>query len=159
MVDLPTANLWRRLAAMIYDSLVLMAVAMAYGALFLSIKHTLLGIELGEGEKANLGEAGFVGLVLVLEGFYWFFWCRGGQTLGMRAWRIQVRNVAGGPVQITQALVRGLVGPFSFALAGMGYFWALIDKEGRSWHDAASQTHVVQLPKPEKKKPSVRPPQ
>lgn len=143
----PTASLPRRLAALVYDSLLLMALAMAYAAALLAIKHALLDLELGPSGRAELGSAGFVGLVLVLEAFYWFFWMRGGQTLGMRAWRLQLVNLEGGRVSLLQALVRGLVAPFSLLLLGLGFWWSLWDKERASWHDRASQTRVVLLPK------------
>lgn len=144
---LPTATLIKRFAAMVYDSLLVMAVAMGYGALFIGIKYSLFDVALPTGERATIGTAGFVGLLLVIECFFWFFWCRGGQTLGMRAWRLQLRQMDGQFVTLPQAMVRGLVAPLSLCLLGLGYWWRLWDKEGRTWHDIASGTQVVQLPK------------
>ncbi len=146
--DYPTANLFKRLAALVYDSLVLMAVAMAYGGVYLGIKYGLLHTPLATDERASMGTPGFAGLVLILEAFYWFFWCRGGQTIGMKAWRLQLRdNGRAATISLPQALVRGLVGPFSLLLGGLGYWWALLDPQRRSWHDLASSSRVVQLPK------------
>lgn len=145
--SLPTANMFKRLIAMVYDSLIIMAVAMAYGALYLSIKHALFDIELGPDERASMGTPGFVGLILVLEAFCWFFWCRGGQTLGMRAWRIQMVQTNGQTPNLLQAMIRGMIAPFSLLLFGLGFLWGFWEKDKRTWHDLASGTWVVQLPK------------
>lgn len=146
--QLPSAHLLKRLIAMVYDSLIVMAVAMAYGALFLSIKHAIFDIELAQDQRASIGTPGFFGLILVLQAFFWFFWCRGGQTLGMRAWRLQVVQLNSNHTpNLLQALVRGLVGPFSILLCGLGYWWCLWDKDGQTWHDKASGTRMVQLEK------------
>lgn len=147
---LPTASLIKRFAAMVYDSLLVMAVAMGYGALFIGIKYSVFNVDLPTGERATIGTAGFVGLILVIEAFFWFFWCRGGQTLGMRAWRLQLRQDNGQFVSLPQAMVRGLIAPLSLAAFGLGYWWRLWDKEGRTWHDMASGTRMVQLPKQKK---------
>lgn len=145
--ELPTGHLAKRLTALVYDSLVLTAVALAYGALFLAVKHAIFDVELAQNERATIGTPGFVGLVLVLQGFYWFFWCRGGQTLGMKAWRLQLIQENGAAPTILQAMVRGMIAPFSFFLFGLGFWWSLWEPQGRSWHDLASGTRVVQLPK------------
>ncbi|GAB3093517.1 RDD family protein [Aestuariicella hydrocarbonica] len=144
---LPNASLIKRLAAMVYDSLLIMAVAMAYGAAFLAIKYSIFQVELSPNERAEMGTAGFIGLILVLEMFFWFFWCRGGQTLGMRAWRLVLVQDNGHTPSLLQAMVRSLIAPLSLGLLGLGYWWALWDRQGRSWHDIASHTHVVVLPK------------
>ena len=148
----PAASLWRRLAAMIYDTLIVMAVAMGYGALFIAIKYRFLAPPLLEGERATMGTPGFIGLIAVIFLFFSFFWHRGGQTVGMRAWRLQVLRPDGDFPDWGQCLLRCLVAPFSLTLAGAGYFWCLIDQQGQSWHDKASGTLVIELPKPEKKK-------
>lgn len=150
--DLPSAGLIKRFAAMVYDSLLLMAVAMAYGAAFLAIKYSLFHPPLQVGERAVMGTGGFLGLLLTLEVFFWFFWCRGGQTLGMRAWRLQIQQPNGRTPTLKQAVVRGLVAPLSFVPLGLGFWWSLGDKEKRTWHDTASGTRMVVLPKPAKKK-------
>ena len=150
--SLPSASLIKRLAAIVYDSLLVMAVAMAYGALFLAIKYSFFHPELQGGERAVMGTGGFVGLLLAIQGFFWFFWCRGGQTLGMRAWRLQIQQADGRTPTLQQAIIRGLVAPLSLGLLGLGYWWSLWDKEHRTWQDIASDTQVVSLPKPPKRK-------
>lgn len=150
--DLPSAGLIKRFAAMVYDSLLLMAVAMAYGAAFLAIKYSFFHPPLQVGERAVMGTGGFIGLVLTMEVFFLFFWCRGGQTLGMRAWRLQIQQADGSAPSLQQAAIRGVVAPLSLALLGLGYWWSLWDKQKRTWQDIASDTRVAVLPKPAKKR-------
>lgn len=132
---------------MVYDFLLIMALAMAYGAAILTLKYAVFDIELAPDERASIGLGGFIGLVVILEVFFWYFWCKAGQTLGMRAWRIKLVQTDGSPPRLLQAAVRGLVAPISLLAGGLGYFWCLWSKDGKTWHDLASNTQVIELPK------------
>ncbi len=74
-------------------------------------------------------------------------WRRGGQTLGMRPWRLKVVD-AGGAAPSTRALwQRYAVGTLSLLAGGLGFWWAWIDRDGLAWHDRASGTGMLRLPK------------
>ena len=88
--------------------------------------------------------------VLTVVGFYCFFWRNGGQTLGMKAWRVRLRNRDGGDISPTAALLRCAAAVVSLLPAGLGYWWCLIDREKLYWHDRISGTELELLPKPEK---------
>jgi uncharacterized RDD family membrane protein YckC len=127
-------GLARRLAAILYDSLSLFAifffttwlvVALAGGAI--APGHPML-----RGVLFTLGYAFFTG-----------FWSRGGQTLGMKAWRIRLVADDGGPVRWTRGLLRCTVALLSWACLGAGFWSALLDRDRRTWHDRASGTHLV----------------
>jgi uncharacterized RDD family membrane protein YckC len=75
--------------------------------------------------------------------FFAGFWSRGGQTLGMRAWRIRLVADDGGPVRLGTALLRCLVALLSWACLGAGFWTALFDRERRTWHDRLTGTHLV----------------
>lgn len=143
------APLWRRLAAMIYDSLVVCAITMAYGFAAIGVKYGLLGATLAEGEKAQLPEAAIFGLLAAIGLFYCFFWRKAGQTVGMRAWRLKVVNSTGSNLNWSQAALRFAAANLSFWLAGCGYWWQLFDKTG-TLHDKLSNSRVVVLEKPKK---------
>ena len=145
--NLPSAGVGKRLAALLYDSLLLMALAIAYGALVLAIKIRLLGITLAPGEKADMGLLGFMGLLFVLVGFYIFFWRRFGQTLGMKAWRLVLTDATGEKPTQSRCLLRCVLACVSLAFGGMGYFWRWLDKDQLTIHDRLSGTRVWQLPK------------
>lgn len=141
------ASLARRLAAMVYDSLITMTVAMTYGAAFLAIKYRFIAEPLAEGQRASMGTVGFIGLIVTLMLFYSFFWHRGGQSIGMRAWRLQIIQPNGQYPSWPQCLLRSLLAPLSLAAAGIGYFWCLFDAEGQTLHDRLSNTRTIKLPK------------
>ncbi len=140
---LPHCGLMRRLAAILYDSLLLAAI------LFLA----------GLPAAPILGEApSFVAillfrfyLLLIIFAFFAWFWSHGGQTLGMRAWRIRLQNRNPGPVSLWQLMLRFIVATFSWLAFGLGFLWSLIDKEKLTWHDRYSMTELVVLPKEKKR--------
>lgn len=145
--DLPHAGVGKRLAALIYDSLLLVAISLAYGALALLVAVNLLGVEYAPGEKADLGPVGFVGWLAVLVGFYSFFWRRSGQTLGMKAWRLKLTDDHGRRPGWGRCVLRCALAFISFALLGLGYFWLWFDRDRLTAHDRWSGTRVWQIPK------------
>ena len=127
------AGFWRRLAAIVYDAVLLS------GLLFIAAALAVL---------ANRGEAirgawFSAYLLLVSFLFYGWFWTHGGQTLGMRAWKIQVLQRQGGSVTWPQALGRFLLAVVSWSLFGLGFFWILVDREKLAWHDRLSNTMLI----------------
>lgn len=131
------AGLFRRLAALFYDSLLLLAV------LFIATAVTL---PLSGGDAIAPGNPLLSSYLLMISFFFYgWFWRHGGQTLGMRAWRLQIRNLNAGPISWWQVLLRFLVAIPSALLLGLGYFWLLVDKKKLTWHDRYSETCIVQL--------------
>lgn len=147
LTELPKAPLWRKLAALVYDVLILAALSMAYGALALTLKVRLAGYALADGEKANLGLEGFIGWVLVVTAFYCFFWRRGGQTIGMRAWRLRLVNQDFRRPSWLACGIRAATAPLSLLLLGAGYWWQLFDQANLTLHDRISKSQVLLLPK------------
>ena len=134
----------RRCAALAYDSLLLAALWLAVSALVLALS----GGWLAEPNRPLwLVYVLRATLVLVTGLFFGNFWTHGGQTLGMRAWRLRLVSGAGaGPVCWRQALLRLAAACLSAGALGLGFFWVLIDREQRSWHDRLSGTHLVVVP-------------
>lgn len=93
------ASPWRRLIASIYDGLVLLAIWLAVTAIEFLIRDTLLGLPL----LPALLQAALLGGGLA---FFGWFWIHGGQTLGMRAWRLQVRRLDGAGLRWPIAALR-----------------------------------------------------
>jgi len=131
----PPAGLLVRLLALCYDGLVIA------GVCFFA---TLIAVWLNGG-RAFAANDPILSLYLLIVCFVFVGWCwtHGGQTPGMRAWKIRVMADDGLPLNWKQALVRYLAGLFSLGLIGCGYFWMLIDAEKCTWHDRASGTRVV----------------
>lgn len=140
-MSLPTpAPLWRRLVAATYDVLLLAGIWLA--AIFSAwLIAQLFG--------TSVLPPAFVRayLFLLTFGFFGWFWTHEGQTLGMRAWRLRVRRVDGGPLNWSTAMLRFAVALLSWSVGGLGMIWCLLDAQRRSWHDIATQTEVIVLPK------------
>lgn len=129
------AGLGRRLAALGYDLLVLLAVW------FLAATPVVL---VSGPPDTPIGRLLFrLYLVAVTVWFLVWFWTHGGQTVGMRAWRLQLVAADGGPVTRAQALKRAAAAPLSWLTLGLGYAWSWLDPQRRSWHDRLSGTRVV----------------
>lgn len=146
-LNYPSAGLLKRLAAMVYDIFLLFAISMTYAATVITVKVQLLGITYAEGEKAQLGLIGFIGWVFILITFYCYFWRRFGQTLGMKAWRLELVDTRGNCPGLMQCMVRCIVATASFTLIGFGYWWLLFDPEKITLHDRLTKTRVIQLAK------------
>ena len=131
-----TAGLLRRLLAIGYDGLLL------FGLLFVAaIPLTWLSEAARSAPGVRLGIQGY--LLAVSAAFFTWFWVHGGQTLGMRAWRLRLVADDGGPVGWQRAAWRFLAAMLSLACLGMGFLWVLIDREGLAWHDRLSKTRVI----------------
>jgi uncharacterized RDD family membrane protein YckC len=153
--DAPRAGLIRRLAAMMYDWLILAAlwmVAMALAMLLLSLLNQLGVIVLAK----YTDHADFISQhkiwfqlysVAWFAWFYLYFWCKGGQTLGMRAWRVLLVQQNGERITFKQSLLRALT-----ALFGLGNLWLWLRwGKGLALQDQLSGTQVVLLTKAQSK--------
>ncbi|MEZ5479227.1 MAG: RDD family protein [Thiolinea sp.] len=132
----------RRLGAMFYDALLFGASVLIAGGLIATTVSRLLGLD-----TIPPGSALANGLFM-FNVFLWFllfgwFWTHGGQTLGMRAWKIRVVTENGGPLDWQQAFFRFAAALFSLALFGVGFLIAIFDPEKLGWHDRFSRTRLV----------------
>ena len=75
--------------------------------------------------------------------FFSWFWMHGGQTLGMRAWRLRLLGSDGSSVTLRQSVVRYVGAMLSMLALGLGYLWILFDRQGLAWHDRLSNTRLV----------------
>lgn len=165
----PPAPLYRRLFAMLYDGLLLLAVLFIASA----VPLIFTGGEAVQGY--NLLRTGY--FLLICFGFFGWFWTHGGQTLGMRAWRLQVIHEQAGTLNWLAALLR-----FASALPGwlvlilgvavyynpalqlpgllhwlqdlpggtiivIGIIWLGADNWPNGWREHLTRTRVILLPK------------
>lgn len=143
----------RRLGALFYDSLIIIAIEMMAAGIVIAILHALLAM--GVFNVAPYADVSdlltnhpiwspiyTLYLALVWVYFFVFFWTRAGQTLGMRAWKIQIRNADGSPISTTQALIRLATSGF-----GLANLTVPFDPQKRGFHDIWAKTQVVVLPK------------
>jgi uncharacterized RDD family membrane protein YckC len=93
------AGLMRRLAAIIYDMLLVAAL------LFLA---TIPFIALRGGEPVEVGDNTVYRavLIIVVYGFFVGFWTRSGRTLGMQSWGLQLETASGELPSFAAASIR-----------------------------------------------------
>ncbi len=150
--SLPTASLLRRFASIVYDAFLVVAISMLYGAMVLAIQVALFGPGDKDFQPTVEGPLFQLGWYLSIAGFYYYFWRKSGQTVGMRAWRMKLVNKEGKVPSPLQCAIRILLAPLSLFLLGLGYLWCLIDRQGDAAHDRLSGTRVIVTPKPQKTK-------
>lgn len=143
--NLPSAGFLRRIGAMIYDGLLLIAV-------WLTTLYFLVAFN----NSAVVGALVQTLLFLECYAFFAFFWLRNRKTLGMLAWHLELQpNSVAGPnggdpvipaLTLTQVTFRFVGACLSILCLGLGYLWILIDPQKRSWADLLSRTRIVQIP-------------
>lgn len=144
----PDALILRRLLAMFYDLWPVLALWMLLSALF-NLGYYLAG----HGERDILETGSVLGVLLwlccwLIAGVYAVgSWSRGGQTLGMRPWRLRVIGTGDIAATRTQLIKRYVVGTLSLLLGGLGFWSAWFDRERLAWHDRASGTRMVRVAK------------
>jgi len=137
------APLGRRLGAMLYDALLVLALLMAATLPFVAIRG---------GEPVEPGDPLYQLVMLVVAwAFFAGFWTRSGRTLGMQSWRLQIETTDGQRPHLGAATGRFLAAILSALPLGLGYWWQLIDRDGLAWHDRLSGTRLVYHPKPKQR--------
>jgi len=138
---------------MVYDLFLVLPLIMAVVAVAMLLKQAIAGQSGGMDPQL---QPYLVQLLAVLSvaGFYTVFWLRGGQTLGMQAWRIKLVSVDGGPVTVSIAAKRIVCALLSVTCFGLGYLWCLVDKQSRYWHDHLSGSELRLLPKKQRQSAS-----
>lgn len=161
------AGLTRRLAATVYESLILAALALVLGFVLLPV----IGLTATPAAGAQLAlisprarAMSFVALFALSAGYYVWLSSGGRRTLPMQAWRLALRG-PGGPVSPARALVRYLawwIGPacaigaylvlrplgharWALAALALNYAWALVDTDRQFLHDRIAGTRLVRV--------------
>ncbi|WKD48819.1 RDD family protein [Microbulbifer spongiae] len=149
--DLPIAGVGRRLAALLYDLLILAGLIMVYGFVAIPVASVFGKLncqpETLDYSPCVGGPLFQLGAVAVIAGYFFWSWRAAGQTVGMRAWRLMLANPDGIRLTWGQCLLRATAAPLSITCLGLGYFlaWARADKA--SWQDLFSKSQVRLLPK------------
>jgi len=146
--DFLRAGIMRRLGALMYDFLVAMAVyAVAHfvGFIIVAVLANLnptFCADNADIQQCLITSDVYSGyLITVVCLFFIWFWTHGGQTLGMRAWRLKVQRMNGTSITVFQAILRLCSG-----FLGLGNIWLLSkNSEGMSLQDRISGSEIVVL--------------
>jgi uncharacterized RDD family membrane protein YckC len=134
-------GLARRLAALLYDLILLFGMLLLAATLVIIPASALTGAEIRlDGWLRVLFQ---IYLILVGYGFFGYFWVHGGQTLGMRAWRLRLLRDDGqalSPADAGRRLLWSTLVP-----APLGLLWVPFDKQRLAPHDRLSHSRPVML--------------
>jgi uncharacterized RDD family membrane protein YckC len=134
-----TAPFLVRIAAMIYESLLVTAVLFVASFIIIPV--------VGEMQTAWQRHLFQLYIVGVLFAYFSAFWLRSGQTLAMKTWRIRLVDRNGGRITFRQALLRFFLALFGLMLGGIGFWWALVDRDRQFLHDRIAGTRLVRVPR------------
>jgi len=148
LLILPEAGPIRRILALVYDLLMVVAISLVY-VLIVSIGDVAFtSVQVGDAVEVYDQLWYRAGFVIVNTLFFVYFWHRAGQTIGMRAWRLKLVDAQTGvPPSLQQCILRCIVAPLAIGLGLIGYWWCWRDKEGRALQDRLTKTRVILLPK------------
>ena len=133
------AGLLRRVAAICYDLLLVLAILMTLAFAVIMLRA---------GNAIGSGSVWFQLLLLATWCMYFCWsWTHGGQTIGMRAWRLRLQTRAGTAAGWGAALLRFVCAGLSALAFGIGFLWCLVDRDRLTWHDRLSRTELVYRPK------------
>lgn len=127
-----------RLLALLYDFFPMLGIWFVVGVASLALHR-------GETIRSNTlaGMVELAALVAVTGLYATASWRRGGQTIGMKPWRLHVVAADGAAAAWSRLWLRYAVGVVSLLVAGAGFWWAWLDREGLTWHDRVSGTRLI----------------
>jgi len=128
-----------RIAAMIYESLLVTAVVFVASFIIIPVVG-----EMHAPWQRHLFQIYILG---VLFAYFSAFWLRSGQTLAMKTWRIRLVTVDGGTLVFRQAVLRFFLALIGLLLAGAGFWWALFDRDRQFLHDRLAGTRLIRVPR------------
>jgi uncharacterized RDD family membrane protein YckC len=125
---------FRYLGAIFYDLILVIAVFFVATAILLPFN---------QGEAIHSSFLFPLYLLSVSFVFYGWFWTHGGQTLGLRAWKLRLVNHKQNDISWKQALIRYLTAGASWLVFGLGIIWRVWQKNGKTWQDLSSKSSII----------------
>lgn len=136
MTDRVLPGLRRRLASMLYESLLLLGV---WSVTFM-LPHLALGFAF---DVTLPGPVLFIHVFIVFGAYFVWYWRHGGQTLAMQTWKLQIVAADGSAPHLSRLLLRYALAWPSLLFYGAGLIWALLDRDRQFLHDRLAGTRIV----------------
>ena len=132
------AGIRRRLAALVYEALLLFAILFISGYLFFALA--------GRTPTGLLRWLFYIYATCICGAYLTYCWVRSGQTLAQKTWGLRVTAIDGSLLPWSRAALRFLLALISIC-SGIGLLWAVFDPERQFLHDRLSGSRIV-LAKP-----------
>ncbi len=137
---LVTIGLFRRLFAIFYDGILLLAILFTISAIATALNH---------GTAVEQGDPIYPIMVLLIFSlsylYFAWFWIHGGQSLGMKTWHMQLQSTDNHVISWKTVSIRFISALFSWGIFGLGFIWSLFNKKNQCWHDLSSRTVLIDL--------------
>lgn len=135
VVQTKAPSLFKLGACLIYDALVVIALCFACALVFL-----WLAGDATHGIKRYLFQ-----LFLWLSVGVYFVWCwlKSGQTLAMQTWQLKLVSQDGRLLSVRLAIARYVLASMSLMLFGLGFLWAIFDRDRLFLHDRILKSRII----------------
>ena len=129
-------SIWRRIASIIYDALLVLAILIVMSIPFFSFnveENNLLKITMQ------------VYFYFIIQYFFVWFWVNNEGTLGMKTWKIKIFCDDGEKISYKKAIIRFNIAIISILFFGLGFLISLFRKDKKCLHDIISKTNLSRL--------------
>jgi uncharacterized RDD family membrane protein YckC len=130
----PLAGRAVRFASLVYEGILLVPVLFLAGYLFVALTH-----DTGSPALVPLLR---LWLLIVVGAYFCYCWTRSGQTLALKTWRLRIARADGSRLSLKLALARYVLAVWGLILAGIGFWWAFVDRDGQFLHDRLAGTRI-----------------
>ena len=129
-------TIWRRLASILYDSLLVLAIL-----IIMSLPFFSFNLE----ENLSLKIIMQIYYYLITQYFFVWFWVNNEGTLGMKTWKIKIVSEDGNKISYIEAIIRFNTAILSFIFFGLGFLTSFLRKDKKCLHDFISKTALIKL--------------
>lgn len=136
MPEIVLPGILRRLASMVYESLL----ALGLLAAFFLLPQALVSMAWG---RAAPGWVHLAHVFIVMGCYCLISWHRGGQTLAMKTWKLKLVAADGSRPSLARLLVRYCLAWPSLGFFGVGLVWSVFDRQRQFLHDRLAGTRIV----------------
>ncbi len=132
------SGFWRRFIALIYDVIIVASIIFVGTFIAIMLVSAIWGKQAMEEGLLYENNLFRVYLFSLWFGYYAVSWMRGGQTLGMKPWRMYVLDNKKNYIDFKQSLLR-----FSSGFLGLGLFLIPFHKEKKALQDIVSSSQTL----------------
>jgi uncharacterized RDD family membrane protein YckC len=122
-------------ACLLYELLTVLAIVFVSAGLFVWIAG-----DATHGAKRLLLQ---IFLWLIVGAYFVWCWRQSGQTLAMQAWKFKLIGDDSQLLSLKIAVLRYVLATLSMALCGLGFVWAIVDRQHLFLHDRLLKSRIV----------------